>query len=83
MQMLVHFLKLLSSVYQQNIGKCDTDVKQYVSQKSWSNVVISMKELKTVQRGVCLLSVMTLQNKFTDVTTELFANNIPKQKLDR
>ncbi|XP_076243831.1 intermembrane lipid transfer protein VPS13A [Calliopsis andreniformis] len=83
MQMIVHFLNLLLSVYKQNIGKCDDTFKEFVSQECLNNMIMSTKELRNVQHSVCLLPVMTLQNKLIHVTKELFTNNIQKQKLDR
>ncbi|XP_076634172.1 intermembrane lipid transfer protein VPS13A isoform X1 [Colletes latitarsis] len=82
-QMIVHFLNVLLLTYQKNVEKYDNDLKLHESKKSWNKTIVSMKELKTVQRSVCLLSVITLQNKFTHVTKELLTNNVQKQKLDR
>lgn len=82
-QMIIHFLNLLLLMYQQNVEKYDSNFKQYVFKKSYNKMIMSMKELKNVQRSVCLLSVVTLQNKFTPITKELLTNTVQKQKLDR
>ncbi|XP_053983322.1 intermembrane lipid transfer protein VPS13C-like [Hylaeus volcanicus] len=82
-QLIIHFLNSLLLTYQQNVEKYDNDLERYVSKKNLYRNIVSMKELKNVQRGVCLLSVGTLQNKFTHVTKELLTNNVQKQKLDR
>ncbi|XP_076670615.1 intermembrane lipid transfer protein VPS13A isoform X2 [Andrena cerasifolii] len=82
-QMIVHFLNLLLLAYQENIENCDSDTKQCVPQESWNNVIASMKELRNVQCSVCLLSVMTLQDRLPHVPKELLTNNVQKQKLDR
>ncbi|XP_017890538.1 vacuolar protein sorting-associated protein 13C-like [Ceratina calcarata] len=80
-RLIVHFLNLLLLVYQENLNKYEDDSKVHVVQKNSNKILTSLKQLKNVQRSVCLSSVDTVQNKFTHVTKELLTNHV--QKLDR
>lgn len=61
--------------------KYGADLKQYVCKKDPNEIFTSIKELRGVQRSVCLSSIEMIQNKITHVTKELLTNHV--QKLDR
>lgn len=56
-------------------------MKQYACKENLNKIFISMKDLKNVQRSVCLSSIEMIQNKITHVSKELLTNHV--QKLDR
>ncbi|CAL7940918.1 unnamed protein product [Xylocopa violacea] len=81
MRLLAHFLNLLLLAYQRNMKRYENDLKQYYVKSSSNKILMSIKELKNVQRSICLSSIEIIQNKVTHVTKELLTNHI--QKLDR
>ncbi|KAK9294042.1 hypothetical protein QLX08_011233 [Tetragonisca angustula] len=80
-RLIVHFLNLLTLAYQQSVEKYGGDLKQYACKKDPNEIFTSIKELRGVQRSVCLSSIEMIQNKITHVTKELLTNHV--QKLDR
>ncbi|XP_024221985.1 vacuolar protein sorting-associated protein 13C [Bombus impatiens] len=80
-RLIAHFLNLLLLAYQQNVEKYRDNMKQYACKENLNKIFISMKDLKNVQRSVCLSSIEMIQNKITHVSKELLTNHV--QKLDR
>ncbi|CAK9815547.1 Intermembrane lipid transfer protein VPS13C [Anthophora plagiata] len=80
-RLIVHFLNLLISAYQRNVKKYESDLKRRILKNETNKIFNSIKELKNVQRGICLSSVEMIQNKFTHISKEFLTNHV--QKLDR
>ncbi|CAK9828583.1 Intermembrane lipid transfer protein VPS13A [Anthophora retusa] len=80
-RLIVHFLNLLLLAYQRNVKKYESDLKRRISKNGTNKIFNSIKQLKNVQRSICLSSVEMIQNKFTHVSKEFLTNHV--QKLDR
>jgi len=74
-------LNKLLVLYENNIEKYKTTLKNSISGRKSSIVFISTKELMKVQSNVCLSSVTIMHSGFKPVIKEVVTNNIPK--LDR